>query len=65
MDKETRNAAVAAACIMLGFGLAAYFMPTIMLAVGQYSTAVAGVIAICFVAAFFLIFWLRGRARRG
>jgi hypothetical protein len=60
MDNSTRNAAIAAACIMLGFGLVAYFMPTIMLAVGQYSTA-AGAIAVAFVAAFFLIFWLRGR----
>ena len=32
MDNSTRNAAIAAACIMLGFGLVAYFMPTIMLA---------------------------------
>jgi len=63
MDNSTRNAAIAAACIMLGFGLVAYFMPTIMLAVGEYSTAAAGVIAVGFVAAFFLIFWLRGRAR--
>lgn len=63
MDNSTRNAAIAAACIFLGFSLLAYFMPTIMLAVGQYSTAAAGVIAVAFVAAFFLIFWLRGRAR--
>lgn len=65
MDNDTRNAAIAAACIMLVFGLLAYFMPTIMLAVGQYSTVVAGFIAVGFVAAFFLVFWLRGRARRG
>jgi hypothetical protein len=65
MDKETRNAAIAAACIMISFGLVAYFMPTIMLSVGQVSTAVAGAIAVLFVVAFFLVFWLRGRSRGG
>jgi hypothetical protein len=65
MDQNSRNSAIAAACIMLGFGLFAYFLPTIMLAVGNYSTVVAGIIAVAFVAAFFLIFWLRGRARGG
>ena len=65
MDKETRSAAIAAACILFGFGLVAYFMPTIMLSVGQVSTAVAGMIAVLFVLAFFLVFWLRGRSRGG
>lgn len=65
MDKETRSAAIAAGCIMLGFGLVAYFMPTIMLAVGEYSAAVAGLIAVAFVAAFFLVFWLRGKRQGG
>lgn len=65
MDEGSRNSAIAAACIMLGFGLFAYFLPTIMLAVGNYSTIAAGVIAVAFVAAFFLVFWLRGRAKGG
>jgi membrane protein implicated in regulation of membrane protease activity len=65
MDANNRNAAIAAAVILVGFGLAAFFMPTVMLAVGEYSTAAAGVIAVIFVAAFFLIFWLRARSRRG
>ena len=65
MDRETRRTAFAAACILLGFGLLAYFMPTIMLAVGNYSTAAAGVIAVLFVAAFFILFWLRGKSRGG
>lgn len=64
MDRETRSTLIAAACILLGFGLVAYFMPTIMLAVGQYSTTAAGIIAVAFVAAFFAIFWLRGRSKR-
>lgn len=65
MDTDSKRNAFAAACILLAFGLGAYFMPTIMLAVGEYSTAVAAVIAVLFVAAFFLLFWLRGRSRGG
>ncbi len=65
MDANNRNAAIAAAVILIGFGLVAFFMPTIMLAVGEYSTVAAGVVAVVFVAAFFLIFWLRSRSRRG
>jgi hypothetical protein len=62
---ENRNAALAALAIMLGFGVVAYLMPSIMLAIGGYSPAVAGVVAALFVLAFFGIFWLRGRSRSG
>ena len=65
MTNDNRNAAIAAAVILAGFGILAFLMPSIMLAVGDYSTAAAGAIAIAFVAAFFLIFWLRGRSRGG
>ncbi|HTV71130.1 MAG TPA: hypothetical protein VMF90_21580 [Rhizobiaceae bacterium] len=65
MDNSTRNSAIAAAIILLGFGLFAFYLPTIMLAVGDYSTIAAGIIGVAFVAAFFLLFWLRGRSRRG
>lgn len=65
MDSSNRSAAIAAAVILIGFGLVAYFMPTIMLAVGEFSPFVAGLIAVAFVGAFFLIFWLRGRNRGG
>lgn len=64
MTESNRNAAIAAAVIMIGFGVFAYFLPTIMLAVGNVSPAAAGVIAVLFVAAFFLVFWLRGRSQR-
>ena len=60
MDASTRNA-IAAFLIVGGFGLAAYFMPSIMLAVGQFSTFAAAVLAILFVLAFFGVFWLRSR----
>lgn len=63
MDPNNRNALIAAAAIMLVFGLAAFYLPTIMLAVGNFSTAAAGAVAVLFVAAFFLVFWLRGRSQ--
>ena len=46
MDKSSRNAAIAAAIILGGFGLGAFYMPTIMIAVGNYSTVAAGVVAV-------------------
>lgn len=64
MDTKTRHAAVAAAWIMILFGVAAFFLPKVMLAVGNYSTVAAGVIAVFFVLVFFGVFWLRGRSQR-
>ncbi|WP_182551836.1 hypothetical protein [Phyllobacterium myrsinacearum] len=63
-DPKTRNAAIAAACIMLGFGFAAFYMPTMMLALGAHSPVLAGIFAAVFVVGFFLVFWLRGRSQR-
>jgi hypothetical protein len=64
MIEDNKRAALAAAIIMAGFGLAAFYLPTIMLAVGSVSPAAAGVVAVLFVAAFFLVFWLRGRSQQ-
>ncbi|RWM12045.1 MAG: hypothetical protein E5X74_02725 [Mesorhizobium sp.] len=64
MDRETRNAAIAAAWILLLFGLAAYFLPTIMLAAGKVSTVLAAVIAAIFMVGLFVVLWLRGRSQR-
>ena len=63
MDRDNRNALIAAAWIMLLFGIAAYNLPTVMLAVGNVSTVLAGIVGIGFVLAFFLVFWLRGRSQ--
>jgi len=63
MDRDNRNALIAAAWIMLLFGIAAYNLPKVMLAVGNVSTVLAGIVGIAFVLAFFLVFWLRGRSR--
>jgi hypothetical protein len=61
MTRENRNAALAALVIMLTFGFGAYFLPTIMIALGNVSTIVAALFGVAFVAAFFLVFWIRGR----
>ena len=42
MTPENRNAAIAAAVLLAVFGFGAYFLPTIMLAVGNLSTVAAG-----------------------
>jgi hypothetical protein len=64
MEPKTRNAAIAAACIMLGFGFVAYLMPNMMLVIGDKSPAAAGIFAVIFVIGFFLVFWLRARSQR-
>lgn len=65
MDKSTRNSAIAAAVILLGFGIAAHYLPKVMLAAGEVSPIAGGVVAVAFVAAFFLVFYLRGKSRGG
>ncbi len=64
MTPENRSSAIAAAVLLAVFGLGAFYLPTIMIAVGNVSTIAAGIIAVLFVAAFFLVFWLRGRSQR-
>ncbi len=64
MSPENRNAAIAAAILLAVFGLGAFYMPTIMLAVGNISTFFAALIAVAFVLAFFGVFWLRGRSQK-
>jgi hypothetical protein len=62
--EDNKRSALAAVIIMAGFGLVAYYLPTVMLAVGSVSPAAAGVVAVAFVGAFFLVFWLRGRSQQ-
>jgi ABC-type Fe3+-siderophore transport system permease subunit len=64
MDRDTRNAAFGALWVLLLFGVAAYFLPRVMLAVGNVSPVLAGVIAALFMVAIFVVFWLRGRSQR-
>ncbi|MBE0694705.1 MAG: hypothetical protein IH590_16600 [Aquamicrobium sp.] len=64
MDRGTRNAAIAAALILLGFGVVGYYMPAIMVWLGELSPFAGGAAAALFVLAFFGVFWLRGRSQR-
>lgn len=64
MDRDTRNAAIGALWVLLLFCIAAYYLPTVMLAVGNISTVLAGVVAAIFMMAIFVVFWLRGRSQR-
>ncbi|MER8831807.1 hypothetical protein NKJ72_16455 [Mesorhizobium sp. M0045] len=64
MDRDTRNAAIGAGWVLLLFGIAAYYLPTVMLAVGKISTVLAGVVAAIFMVAIFVVFWLRSRSQR-
>lgn len=64
MDRDTRNAAIGALWVLLLFGIAAYYLPTVMLAIGNVSTILAGVVAAVFMVAIFIVFWLRGRSQR-
>ena len=64
MTRDNRNSLIAAAILLAVFGLGAFYMPTIMIAVGNISTVAAGLIAVLFVLAFFGVFWLRGRSQR-
>ena len=64
MDRENKNAAIAALVILVGFGVLAYWLPTIMLALGSVSTVLAAFAAVLFGLALFIVLWLRGWAQR-
>ena len=65
MNENNRNAMIAAALILAGFSVVAYFLPTIMLAAVEVSPWAAVAVAAAFLLAFFAVFWLRGRSRQG
>jgi membrane protein implicated in regulation of membrane protease activity len=64
VTRENRNAMIAAAIALAVFGGAAFFMPTIMIALGEVSTTAAALVAAIFVAAPFVALWLRARAQK-
>ncbi|WP_274425800.1 hypothetical protein [Chelativorans sp. YIM 93263] len=61
---ENRGAIIAAALILAGFGIVGFFLPALVTTIGEVSTTAAIMVAILFVAAFFLVFWLRARSQR-
>jgi hypothetical protein len=64
MSPESRSPALAAAAILLGAGLVIYFLPSIVLWIGNFSPALAVVVGACLLLAFFAVFWLRARYQR-
>ncbi|WP_454851794.1 hypothetical protein [Rhizobium binxianense] len=64
MSPESRSPAIAAAVILLGAGLVIYFLPTIVLWIGNFSPALAFIVGACLLLAFFAVFWLRARYQR-
>ncbi|OYR15854.1 hypothetical protein CEV31_2711 [Brucella thiophenivorans] len=49
---------------MIGFGLLAFYLPNIMLALGERSHVAAAIFGLLFVLSFFAIFWLRARYQK-
>ena len=64
MRSSDRNAAIAAALIMLGAGAGFFVMPGLMMSLSETSPWLAYGVAVLFVLAFFAVFWLRGRYQR-
>lgn len=61
---QTRSNAIAAAIILLVAGAALYFMPAIVLALGEISPLLGAAAGALIVLAFFLVFWLRSRFKK-
>jgi hypothetical protein len=64
MTPESRSQAIAAAVILLSVGLVIYFLPTLVLWIGDYSPALGFAVGAALLLGFFLIFWLRARYQR-
>ena len=64
MTPEAKSQAIAAAVILLGAALVIYFLPTIVLFIGNYSPVLAFVVGALLLLGFFAIFWLRARYQR-
>lgn len=60
-DGKGKSAALAALFIMLGTGVVFYFLPRVMIAIGDVSPWLAGAFGTLLVLGFFLLFWLRAR----
>ncbi len=63
-DNKGKSAAFAALVILLGTGVVFYFLPRVMIALGDVSPWLAGAFGALLVLGFFLLFWLRARYQR-
>jgi hypothetical protein len=63
-ERKAKSPVLAALAILLGTGVAFYFLPRIMIALGDISPWLAGIFGTLLVLGFFLLFWLRARYQR-
>lgn len=63
MSPRDWRTVLATAVLFGAFVALAYFLPTIMLAVGDVSVVAAVVVAAAFLVLPFFVLWLRGRSR--
>jgi hypothetical protein len=64
MTPEAKSQAIAAAVILVATGLVIYFLPAIVIGIGQFSPVLGFVVGAALLLGFFLIFWLRARYQR-
>ncbi|MFP5077135.1 hypothetical protein ACLE20_07480 [Rhizobium sp. YIM 134829] len=64
MTRKDRNAAIAAGLIMILFAAGFFFLPTVVLFLGQTSPLLAVLVGGLFILGFFVVFWLRARYQR-
>ena len=64
MTPEAKSQAIAAAVILLAAGLVIYFLPYIVLGIGQFSPVLGFIVGAALLLGFFAIFWLRARYQR-
>jgi sensor histidine kinase regulating citrate/malate metabolism len=65
MNKDSRSQVIGAALVMIGAIAVIYFLPSLVLWIGQYSAPLAFVVGALLLLAFFGVFWLRARYQRG
>jgi hypothetical protein len=63
VSRSDRNAAIAAAIILLGFGLFAFYLPVIMRAAVGISPVAAIAVVVVFLTGLFVVLWLRSRSQ--
>ena len=64
MSPQDGKSALAAAIFLLVFGVVFWFMPSIVLALGEISPWLGGMAALLFMLSFYIVFWLRGKYLR-
>ncbi len=61
MSPQDKRSALAAGIFLLLFGALFWFMPKIVLALGEISPWLGGFAALLFMLSFYIVFWLRGK----